>query len=431
MSASARDALSDVPTGEDGRLSLPSAGSPPPPQITLRGVGLAALGWALYALLYAVLLARAEEVPFGFAIVGQTIECAILASASVPVWWITVRELDERPTPWLLLAHLGLAPIYTWGTLEVYLAVMRSLIGPAATELESRYGWILLSHGTVYVVQFTAYHLVRSAQRLRWRERQAAEWATLARDRELAALKAQINPHFLFNTLNSISATVHTAPETARDMIADLAGLLRYALDSASQDAVPLRDEVDFARRYLALEARRFSDRLRVEVDVAAPGAALDVAVPPMILQPLVENAVRHGIGPSESGGTVRLHVQRAKRAEGNDHAAGGETEHGATDHGATALHVEVTDTGVGPATDAPIEGGEGVGLSNTSARLQHAFGPSARLHAEARTPTGFTVWFRVPLDDAQTEDTETDDTETDDTETDDTETAAPETADA
>jgi sensor histidine kinase YesM len=327
--------------------------------------------------------------------------------------------LDERPASWVLLAHLALAPIYTWGTLEVYLAVMRSLMSPAAAELESRYGWILLSHGTVYLVQFTAYHLVRSAQRLRWRERQAAEWATLARDRELAALKAQINPHFLFNTLNSISATVHTAPESARDMIADLAGLLRYALDSASQDAVSLRDEIDFARRYLALEAHRFSDRLRVEVDVEVPESALDVAVPPMILQPLVENAVRHGIGPSESGGTVRLHVERARpgsnhpgsnyaedgRADGNREGGNREGGNREGDDLTGALRVEVSDTGVGPDTDAPVEDSDGVGMSNTSARLQHALGPSAQLHAEARAPTGFTVWFHVPLASADTAD--------------------------
>jgi LytS/YehU family sensor histidine kinase len=159
-------------------------------------------------------------------------------------------------------------------------------------------------------------------------------------------------------------------------MIAKLAGMMRYALDSADRDLVPLRDEIDFVEQYLALERHRFSDRLDAQVCVEVGEDDLDRAVPPMVLQPLVENALRHGIAPSETGGSVRLHVTSA-----NDY-----------------LHVRVVDTGVGPDTDTPLSAeSDGVGLANTSARLQRTFGPDAALHTAANDPTGFKVWFSLP----------------------------------
>lgn len=353
-----------------------SAQAPPRPSLSLRGVGLAVLGWTLYALLYATLLTRAEAVPFVGALLGQIVECVLLGAASVPVWWLTVRQMDGAAAWRVVLVHLALGPLYAWGTVEAYLALMQAAVGPAITgQIAERYGWVLFTHGTLYVVQFTIYHLVRSAQRLRWREQQATELLARAREQELAALKAQVNPHFLFNTLNSISATVPHAPEEARTMIAGLAELLRYALDSTRTDTVTLRDELQFARAYLDLETHRFSDRLQVEYDVAVDDDVLGRSMPPMVLQPLVENAIKHGIAPSEQGGTVRLAVTPQ-----NGH-----------------LRVCVEDTGVGPDTDTPLAADDGVGLANTDARLERTFGPEASLHTEALSPRGFRVWFDVP----------------------------------
>jgi LytS/YehU family sensor histidine kinase len=245
-------------------------------------------------------------------------------------------------------------------------------------SIEARYGWVFFSNGTLYAIQFAIYHLVRSTQRLRVRERQAAELRTKAREQELAALKAQVNPHFLFNTLNSISAAVTTAPEHTRDMIAQLSELLRYALAGTQRDAVALREELQFAEAYLALETYRFSDRLDVQVNTHVDDATLDAPVPPMVLQPLVENAIKHGIAPSETGGTVMLRI-----------APSGDR-----------IHVEVADTGVGPDTDDPLAASTGLGLTNTDQRLRRAFGPEAALHATSREPQGFVVWFSMPRPD-------------------------------
>ena len=373
----------------------PGTGSPPRPRITWTGVGMAAVCWLLYALFYAFFIARqSPEAPFAGVLVGQTLFAVVMAAASVPAWWITVRRMDDMHWGWTVAAHAVLGPLYAWGTLTVYLATMEAFFGTTVTsDIRSNFQWILFGNLTVYAVQFAIYHLVRSVQRLRWREQQAAEYAALARERELAALKAQVQPHFLFNTLNSISATVPLAPEQAREMIADLAHLLRHALDSTERHRVPLRDEIAMVRSYLDLEARRFSDRLSVTYAIDASDETLDMPVPPMVLQPLVENAIKHGIAPQARGGTVTL---RVKQHNGTLRVCVEDTGVGSSSpNGVSGAVIDGNDAG---SHDTPEEGA-GVGLPNTARRLTHAFGPEAALHTEAVDPHGFRVWFTLPLD--------------------------------
>lgn len=355
-----------------------STASLPKPRITWKGVGIATGLWGLYTLLLTVILIRTEGLRFTHALIGQSIESALLALGSVPVWWVVIRWMDGAHWGRILGVHVLLAPLYTWGTLEAYIAISgMGTEGDIVTHaLRERYLWLFLSHFTMYVIQFAIYHMVRSVQRLRLREQQAAEFMTLARERELEALKAQINPHFLFNTLNSISATLKRAPDQAREMIAKLAGLMRYTLDCADRDLVPLREEMNFVRKYLALERHRFSDRLSFYVKIDAEEEALDTPIPPMVLQPLVENALKHGIAPNETGGTVTVQV-----TTGNDH-----------------LQVRVEDTGTGPDIEDPLTSEHGTGLANTSTRLEHTYGPEAALQTAVMEPSGFAVWFSIPL---------------------------------
>lgn len=365
---------------ENGFDELEAQASPPKPKMTWKGVGLAAACWILYSLLYTSFVAQQEPtVPFVVLLLGQLIYAVLLGLYSIPIWWLAVREMSEMHWAWPVALHLLLGPLYAWGGLESYLSLVRFLGGPeATTEMEANYQWILFGGVTIYAVQFAMYHLVSSVKRLRWREQQATELLARAREQELAALKAQVNPHFLFNTLNSISATLKRDPDQAREMIAKLAGLLRYALDSSSQDLVPLRDEIEFTRRYLRLERHRFSDRLDVSVEIDTSDEALETPVPPMVLQPLVENALRHGIAPSESGGTVTVRV--------------------ASRNGRT--RVEVADTGVGVDGEAEsVATNHGRGLVNTSARLEHTYGSESQLHTRSNDPTGFIVWFTIPRD--------------------------------
>lgn len=352
--------------------------SPPKPHITAKGVGLAIVGWTLYTLLYTFFIVRQNpDTPFVFLFTGQAVTSLILGLYSIPVWWITVREMDRLHWGWVLGAHMLLSPLYVWGGIESYLALIRWMAGSAATaEMRANYQWILYGTFTLYLIQFALYHLVQNVQRLRQKERQATELLALAREQQLAALKAQVNPHFLFNTLNSISATLRRDPEQAREMIAKLSDMMRYALEGSDRDLVSLREEIDFTRRYLDLERHRFSDRLEAQVDIDADADALDTPVPPMVLQPLVENALRHGIAPSEEGGAVTVEV-----ATENDR-----------------LDVRVEDTGVGPDEEDPLsDSTDSTGLATTSTRLERTFGPDAALHTAENDPTGFTVCFSIP----------------------------------
>ena len=201
-----------------------------------------------------------------------------------------------------------------------------------------------------------------------------------------------MDPHFLFNTLNTVAASVPAEQGATRDLVARLAGLVRYTLAAARRERVLLREELDFVRDYLALEQERMGDRLRVELD-ADPGA-LDVMVPPMLVQPLVENAVRHGLAPAVEGGTVRVEARRI----------------------GDAVHVLVRDDGVGPGRPVSALAGDqpdgdrgvgvgtsaGVGLSNTDARLRALFGDGLALDVPGSgdgQPRGFEARFSVPVD--------------------------------
>ncbi|MBG0777842.1 MAG: histidine kinase [Desulfovibrionaceae bacterium] len=198
---------------------------------------------------------------------------------------------------------------------------------------------------------------------------------------EIRRLQAQINPHFLFNSLNTIASFCRTAPQQARDLLLDLALYMRQNLDS-SRGLIPLADELDQVRSYLAIERARFGERIRSEIDLE-PGTE-NWLIPPLIIQPLVENSVKHGIQGREQGGVVRLELARE-----NGH-----------------LRVAVCDDGVGM-DEAVVErlladGGvespkEGIGVRNCNLRLLQLFGPDYRMSIDSRPGSGTRVEFRIP----------------------------------
>lgn len=210
-------------------------------------------------------------------------------------------------------------------------------------------------------------------QQLRERERRTLELEARLTQANLQTLKTQLQPHFLFNTLNAIASLVRRKPDAAEDMIGCLSDFLRMNLDAAQQHEVPLRREIEFLDLYLEIQQTRFGERLRIQKEIDP--AALDVAVPTLILQPLVENSVRHGIEPREVGGTILI---RASRRE-------------------NSLRLEVRDDGEG------LKGGqlaairEGVGLSNTKARLQELYGAAHRFQITPNVGGGLIVTVEVP----------------------------------
>jgi sensor histidine kinase YesM len=208
-----------------------------------------------------------------------------------------------------------------------------------------------------------------------------AETAELARiQAELLALRAQINPHFLFNAINTIRYFVRTDPETARRLLLDLSEVFQRALRSG--EFVPLRDELDYVGAYLALEKARLDERLQIEQAIEAE-ALLDHPVPTLILQPIVENAVAHGIAKKSKGGTVRVSVEQL----------GGDL----------MLRVEDDGPGIPPARLVEVLGqdrgsGMSIGLRNVDGRLRTLYGEDYRLIVESEPDRGTRVKIKIPI---------------------------------
>jgi two-component system, LytTR family, sensor kinase len=207
------------------------------------------------------------------------------------------------------------------------------------------------------------------------RERHAIALEASLAQAKLQALRMQINPHFLFNTLNAIATLVHSSPHTADEMISDLSELFRASLESSEDQEIALARELDLLERYLTIEQRRFGERLRVELNIDPE--ILQAFVPTLILQPIVENAIRHGIEPLAGAGRITIQARR-------------DGEH---------IQLSVSDNGEKPFDASVVERTlKGIGLANTRARLQQLYGDGQSLAIGEGEPDGWTVEIRIPL---------------------------------
>jgi signal transduction histidine kinase len=189
---------------------------------------------------------------------------------------------------------------------------------------------------------------------------------------QLQSLKLQMQPHFLFNALNSVTTLIDEDPRAAERMVTGLSELLRLSLRNAGEQEVPLERELEVVRHYLTVQQLRFHDRLTVESHIEAE--TLPALVPNLMLQPLVENAIQHGIAPRAAGGHIEIRAWR----EGEE------------------LAIRVRDDGVGPPADRPLR--EGMGLGNTRARLHHLYRSRYRFEATGDAKEGFTVMVKIPF---------------------------------
>jgi two-component system LytT family sensor kinase len=217
------------------------------------------------------------------------------------------------------------------------------------------------------------------------REMREQEVAKLASEAELRALRAQINPHFLFNALTTIGYLIQTAPSRALDTLMKLTALLRGVLRSEGEFTT-LGRELEIVESYLDIERARFEDRLQVEIDV--PPSLRSLRIPPLVLQPLVENAIKHGIGRLAAGGAVRV----AARLEPDS-------------DGTMRLSLTVGDTGAGSTrSEFERQREAGVGLRNVEKRLASQYGPAAALTFETAPGGGTSVTLRIPAEAADRE---------------------------
>lgn len=211
-------------------------------------------------------------------------------------------------------------------------------------------------------------------RRSQQRERRAAQLEARLTRSKLQALRMQINPHFLFNTLNAISTLIYVNPRAADEMLGDLSELLRRSLDGVEEQEIPLSRELQFVQAYMGIEQKRFGARLRMELDV--PEELLKALVPALILQPLVENAIRHGIEPQRAPGLITIQAKR----EGPQ------------------LRLVVRDNGKGLSAQRPNRPERrGIGLANTQARLRELYGPDQHFAFGPSEPRGCTVEVRLP----------------------------------
>ena len=233
--------------------------------------------------------------------------------------------------------------------------------------LPSFYLSIVVATGFVWIAR--SYERLRvQAREVEAREQDARNAALAA---QLAALSARTNPHFFFNSLNAVASLIQEDPDRAERMVERLSDLFRYTLDGSRRRYVPLREEVEMVRDYLDIEGIRLGDRLTWTVEIG--DGVGDVEVPPLVLQPIVENAVRHGVSGRREGGRVEVRVQRD----------------------AGELLVAVTDDGPGPGGSK--HSGSGTSMRDLKKRLAIVYGERARIDARAAEGGGYRVELRVP----------------------------------
>lgn len=347
-------------------------------------------GWTLLGIFWAtrwyILFKNAREpITWGESLALGLVEWYLWGVFSIAIFKLCGRlPFDRARWRVSLLIHVAAGSvaslvhvsIYAWANRTIDFYFMNGVRSPGLETLSDAF-WLLLRnrfHGAMltYALIAVASYVIVYARRHRQEELQAAQLRTRLAGAQLQALKAQLQPHFLFNTLHTISALIREDVEAADRMISRLSDLLRLALRRDGRNTIPLREELEFVEKYLDVERIRFSDRLRTEIRVSPQ--ALDAEVPNLILQPLVENAIRHGITPKASGGTVRV-------SAGCDGAM---------------LHLEVSDDGVGLERTDQNSNGNGVGLANVRERLQQLYGDGHRFSMV--DDGGLTITIRLPL---------------------------------
>lgn len=306
----------------------------------------------------------------------------------------------------LLLTHYARRYIKAWGWMELSWAALLPRVAAMASVMSVL--WSAVGFGYVYgILQypwtsklspvfaisattfngifvflswFCVYFVYHAFERLRRMQVERLHLAASVKEAELRALKSQVNPHFLFNSLNSLRALIDEDAPRARESVTRLANMLRYSLQSGQLETVAFEEELRIVEDYLALEQIRHESRLRVRWELAREGELRLVPVPPMLLQTLVENAVKYGISPRREGGEIVI----SARVEG------------------AALHLRVTNPGdlTAPASESAARAGSstGVGLRNASDRLKLLFGDRATLTLLAEPAGCVTADVYIPL---------------------------------
>jgi two-component system, LytTR family, sensor kinase len=322
------------------------------------------------------------DIEVGSLLLLNTTYWFVPAAFSLPIFYLARRyRLDTGRWPGSLAIHIAAALLFSVVHLFCMLGV-RSLLWTDAGKPQTiswtvfaqrqylmQLDWLLMTYSAIIGLSYALDYRRESQAR-------AIKEATLETrlvEARLQTLQAELHPHFLFNTLHAISTLVHTSPDAADRMISRLSDLLRLTFDGTGAPAVSLQEELEFLQKYLEIEQIRFQDRLSVLYDVDSE--TLDAEVPRLILQPLVENAIKHGVSPRSGRGLIQISSRLRDKA----------------------LWIEVRDNGVGLDGKGRSRLRSGVGLSNTRARLECLYGTAHRLEFSEGSE-GLAVQMQIPL---------------------------------
>jgi two-component system LytT family sensor kinase len=305
---------------------------------------------------------------------GRTMLSWYTCGIFTPVIFLFARRFRLDSSRWRLTLpiHLAACVVFILVKLALYLPLASALgwYGEPANFVQALYGDVFPLTIT-YASVVGASYAVDYYKRYQERAVRAAELESRLTRVQLDALRAQVHPHFLFNALNALSTLIHRDPAAADRMVLELGDLLRQTLNSDAPVEVSLREELQFVKRYLSIMQTRFGERLRVSYDIEED--ALQAYVPNMVLQPLVENALLHGIGKTTDAGEL---VLRARRV-------------------GASLELQVSDDGPGMSGHAS---GERIGLRNTRALLESLYGQEQSLLIRNGDGRGVTVCVRIPF---------------------------------
>jgi two-component system LytT family sensor kinase len=340
--------------------------------------------WTIVALFFSTQVfmmyySERQPIPYKQAFLVQGIGCFLWALVTPLVLWLARRFCIDR-NQWFrkVALHFVVSLLLVSALISLHFVIYMILAGRASSITPMRLvgylypnldRWLL-----VYWLMLLMSHAFNYYNSYRKGELKASQLRTQLVQSQLEALKMQVQPHFLFNTLHSISALLSKDTDGARKMITRLGDFLRLTLENSGSMEVTLQQEIEFLNGYLEIERVRFQDRLTTEIRIDP--AVLDARVPNLILQPIVENAMRHAVVNSRSG-----HVEISAAARNG------------------AVHIEVNDNGPGLHVDRTLETrrGKGLGLTNTQARLVGLYGTAARFEMTNRPSGGLNVTIEIP----------------------------------
>lgn len=298
---------------------------------------------------------------------GGGLQYAIFFLFTIPIWWLLFVKLKNLKLWKRLLLHAVFLPIFIYPTRVIYYAICERLGWFHLNDSASV--WDLYIPALFYLIQFGIFHAHEHYSENQKKLKLEGELKQAALKSELSAIKAQLNPHFLYNVFNTINASVPAKQEKTRQLIATLSDLFRYQLKASIKELITLEEELDFVKKYLKLEKARFEERLNIKINV--PKKLYKEEIPPMLLQPLVENSVKHGISNTLQGGTISISIFKVDEK----------------------LKFEIADTGIG-VKDKESLFDKGVGLTNTRLRLSKMY--QSKLEILDNDPQGLKICFAL-----------------------------------